>query len=996
MRHPFFVPSNLMPCCRVRRLCVTFGLALVSLLAAPAALFAQLTSVETADLNLLYLDPTQTFIAPHVGRSFENALAFHRKLFDFTPSEKVTVLLTDFADFGNASAETVPRDLVAIKIAPLSFAYETFTASERMSYLLNHELVHVVTSDRAASRDRYFRRLFSGKVGPSPDHPESILYMYLTAPRRASPRWYLEGIAVFLDTWMGGGIGRAQGPYDEMVFRSMVLDDSRFYTPLGLSSELTKTDFRLEANSYLYGARFMDYLAYQYSPESLVRWVSRTDGSRAYYASQFEQVYGIPLERAWNDWIQFERRFQRSNIETIRQHPTTPYKDVSKQAFGSLSRAYLDRKTGRLYAGLNYPGTVGYVGAISLANGSVENLHDIKEPRMYTVTSLAYDAERQTLFYTADNTAYRDLIALDIATRQERMLLKDARIGDLVFSAADEALWGIRTFNGICTLVRVPFPYNEWNSIYSWPYGETVYDLDVSPDGQLASVSVGEINGRQSLRVFTLSSLAAGDATPVAQFDFGTAIPSNFVFSADGRYLFGSSYYTGVSNIFRYELASRSLEALSNSETGFFRPIPYDNDSLLVFRYTGSGFVPSIVPATPLQDVSAITFLGQQVVEKHPVLKTWGAGSPAAVPIESMIVSKGPYAPLKRMRLESAYPVVAGYKDVGAVGVHVRFSDPVQLNSASVTASYSPTGDLENSERIHLAAEYRRYDWRGYAALNNADFYDLFGPTKVSRRGYTIGGGHTSTLIFDEPRRMELSIDGRFSGHLDQLPEYQNVPINVDRLFTATADLSYTDVRSSLGSVDDEKGDHWSVALSENAANGSAFTRIHGTYDYGIAVPPGHSSVWMRTAAGFSPQNRDEPFANFYFGAFGNNYVDVRSEKRYREYYAFPGASLNGIGGRNFAKAMVEWNAPPVRFRRAGTPGFYLAWMRPAVFAGALATNIDAAARRRTAADAGAQLDFRFTVLSTMDMTFSVGGAVAQENGGQTRRELMVSLRVLH
>ena len=723
--------------------------------------------------------------------------------------------------------------------------------------------------------------------------------------------------------------------------------------------------------------------------------MSRTNGSKAYYASQFREVYGIPLDRAWNDWIAFERGFQRRNIETIRQHPTTPFRDVSKQALGSLSRAYFDRKTNRLYAGLNYPGTVGYVGAISLSDGSVSNLHDIKEPRLYTVTSLAYDFERETLFYTADNTAYRDLMALDVRSRHARMLLKDARVGDIVYSAVDRALWGIRTFNGICTLVRIPYPYSGWKTIYSWPYGETAYDLDVSPDGQLASVSVGEINGHQSLRVLSLAALADGDATPVAEFDFGTAIPSNFVFSSDGRYLFGSSYYTGVSNIFRYELATKSLEALTNSETGFFRPIPYDGESLLVFRYTGAGFVPSIVPAQPLEDVSAITFLGQTVVEKHPVLKTWGAGSPGAVPIEQMIVSRKPYSPLARLRLESAYPIVAGYKNTAAVGVHVGFSDPVQLNSASLTASYSPAGAIASSERIHLAADYRRYDWRGYAWLNNADFYDLFGPTKVSRRGYSFGVGHTSTLIFDEPRRMELAVDGRLSGNLDQLPEYQNVAIKIDRLVTATASLSYTNVRSSLGSVDDEKGQRWSLTITGDGANSSAYTRVHGTYDVGVAIPPGHSSVWLRGAAGVSPQDRSEPLSNFYFGGFGNNYVDVRTEKRYREYYAFPGVSLNEIGGRNFVRGFVEWNAPPIRFKAAGTDVFYLSWIRPAVFVGGLATNLDFDAVRHSAEDIGGQLDFRFTVLSTLDMTFSVGAAAARRNGGATGGEFMASLRVL-
>src|SRR4029453_16814676 len=189
----------------------------------------------------------------------------------------------------------------------------------------------------------------------------------------------------------------------------------------------------------------------------------------------------------------------------------------------------------------------------------------------------------------------------------------------------------IRTFNGICTLVRIPEPYTSWNAIYSWPYGETVYDLDVAPGGDLGSGSVGEIKAPQSVRVMKTASLLSGDATPDKQFDFGTAIPSNFVFSLDGKYLFGSSYYTGVSNIFRYELATGEVGALTNAETGFFRPVPMDNGSLLVFRYTGDGFVPSIIDAKPVKDISPITFFGQQVVEKHPVLKQWAAGSPGNI-----------------------------------------------------------------------------------------------------------------------------------------------------------------------------------------------------------------------------------------------------------------------------------------------------------------------------------------------------------------------------
>ena len=73
------------------------------------------------------------------------------------------MLLTDFADSGNAGAGAVPRNFLGVQIAPLSFAFETMPANERMNTIMNHELVHVVTMDQAAGTDRFFRTAFSGQ-----------------------------------------------------------------------------------------------------------------------------------------------------------------------------------------------------------------------------------------------------------------------------------------------------------------------------------------------------------------------------------------------------------------------------------------------------------------------------------------------------------------------------------------------------------------------------------------------------------------------------------------------------------------------------------------------------------------------------------------------------------------------------------------------------------------------------------------------------------------
>ena len=75
---------------------------------------------------------------------------------------------------------------------------------------------------------------------------------------------------------------------------------------------------------------------------------------------------------------------------------------------------------------------------------------------LYCVTNLAFDPDARKIYYINDNRAYRDLLEVDIDTGKKRMLLKDARIGDIVFNHRDKSIWGIRHQNGYATIVRIP------------------------------------------------------------------------------------------------------------------------------------------------------------------------------------------------------------------------------------------------------------------------------------------------------------------------------------------------------------------------------------------------------------------------------------------------------------------------------------------------------------------------------------------------------------
>jgi hypothetical protein len=956
---------------------------------------AQFKVIETPMQRLVSYGDASSYIVKYVGSCVENALGFQMKLYNYTPSEKITVIMHDLSDYGNAGASTIPRNFVMIAIAPSNFVYETAPANERINTTMNHEFVHIATLDQGAGMDKFYRSVFLGKIAEESANPLTMIYSYLTTPRRATPRWYREGIAVFLETWMAGGIGRALGGYDEMVFRTFVNEDAVIHDLLGLESEGMQTDFQVEVNAYLYGTRFMSYLALLYGPETLIRWTSRPEGSYAYFASQFSDVYGISLTEAWLQWIEWERNFQKDNLDRINKYPVTELRKVSDGMLGSLSRPYYDIGNNTVYAAINYPGQIAHIASFDLSTGRIRRISDIKGPALYFVSSLAFDPVNKKIFYTSDNNDWRDLLEYDLTTGKTRKLIDEARTGDLSFNRADNSLWGVRNYNGISTIVRIPYPYNEWNQVYSLPYGKIIYDIDVSNDGKTIVASQAEINGTQLLITASVDSLMAGNFEFKTLFNFENSLPANFVFSDDDNYLYGSSYYSGVSNVFRYNFEDDDMEILSNVETGLFRPIPVGRDSLLAFKYTAKGLVPVMMGNQPLQNVAAISFLGQEIVDAHPIVTEWSAPPPSSINFDSLTYYTGEYNSIANIGFASMYPVVQGYKEFVSYGLKLNLSDPVGFQNIGITASYSPNNLLPKDERYHFGLEYSYFNWEAQATLNNADFYDLFGPTKSSRKGYSIGLKYKQNLIYDNPEVMDYLLYTNYYGDLERLPDYQNVAASYDRFLNLGSTFNYRDMRASLGAVDNEKGFKLQVNSNNNYVRNTLYPQLRSSFDYGFALPINHSSVWLRSSAGYSYGKRSEPFANFFFGGFGNNYVDNLNEKRYREFHSFPGVELNSIGGTNYGKLILDWNLPPIRFGNLGISSFYLNYARLSLFSSAIATDIDARDSRRSLYNAGAQIDLKFMMFYHLKMTFSAGYAAAFEKNQKYSDELMFSLKVL-
>ena len=83
---------------------------------------------------------------------------------------------------------------------------------------------------------------------------------------RPGERFIYSDINYFL---LGDIVRRVSGEPLDRYAKAHIFD------PLGLESEGTRVDFQVGSNSYLYGTRFITWLAYRYSPEQVVAWVAR-------------------------------------------------------------------------------------------------------------------------------------------------------------------------------------------------------------------------------------------------------------------------------------------------------------------------------------------------------------------------------------------------------------------------------------------------------------------------------------------------------------------------------------------------------------------------------------------------------------------------------------------------------------------------------------------------------------------------------------------------
>lgn len=948
---------------------------------------------ESEHFKIIYRQ-SHAHLVPQLFYYAENSLKTLSELFNYSPTEKIIINTYDAYDYGYGAATSVPQNYIRLEIEPMEPGYESIPYSDRFQWIISHELVHIVINDNSSDVESFTRSIFS-KVAPEQIQPLTIIYSLLTNFNRYTPRWHQESMAVFLETWMNGGYGRTLGSFDEMYFRSLVLDSLDFPTEIELDTKIARNSFLLETIFYIYGSRFASYLTLKYGPEKLIEWF-RTESDECYqnFESKFFDIYDLKMVSAWNEFVIFEKNFQKTNIQKLNAYPLTEIRRLGAENFGWITQPYLDQSGQNILFGFHRPHQLAEIQKFYIASRISQKITTLPTPSLLQVSSTAYDKNLGLFFFTTNNNQlFRDLWVLDIDKDEKKLLFEDCRVGSITIAPTTHELWGIEHSASAASLVYSAYPFDMLKIILQLEIGDEIQQLSVSPSGKYLSAVLHQNSGEQKIVLMYTDSIKSSVKIKYETL-YISGSPENISWSPDEQYILWNAYTNGVSNIYRLNLSTRQVDVLSNTLRGLFRPLYISQDSLFAFEFTTEGFIPVMIANKPAEYVPAISYLGQLILDKNPNLMDLNLPSSDESKQQLTTSPEAKYNGLTNLAVQTFVPVITGFQSQKVLGFFGHIADPVLNHDLSFEVGYSPFKENSLNPKFHAKL---KYDYKKQIEFgidhNAADFYDLFNSRKRGMMGTKITLGHTYYWVYDNPLKVKQQT---------QLTIYKDVKFINDNLVQVSepdflvmqSTFDSKNQRKSIGSVDFEYGNDFSASLlvyGENMKNPRIAYQIWTEFgDLSTWLFP-HNILYFRIAGGYHQPNDVLRHARFYFGGFGNREVENVDAKQYRKVFRFPGIPIYSLSAERFVKLMIENNFPPIRFSNISIRRHYLSYIDFSIYLQGLIAKSE---QGKYWGDIGGQINFVFKHWDNLESTISSGIAKAWFQNGSDW-EWFLSLKLL-
>ncbi|HET6147693.1 MAG TPA: hypothetical protein VFH68_09180 [Polyangia bacterium] len=578
------------------------GLALLPRSAAPAAGDASEGEVWLTETNAgaspaeespgkLPLVHWRTMFTPHFRIHFydeERALAdraawiaehAHLRLtqyLNWLPSGRVDITLNDHTDSANGFASSVPQNYLFGYGAPPGSLDELNDFDDFLNLLITHELTHVVHLDTILGPARVIN-LLRGK---------------LYAPNLSQPTWFVEGLAVLMESRLTSA-GRLRSAFFDMQLRVPMLEGRL----LGLDAVSNGPLAYPQGTAvYLYGSSLLKYVEDRFGPDK-IREISHRYASRLVPGGLnrvSREATGHGYDQLWQDWKEAMGRRFALEVEEAERRGLTPVTRLTFDAQGpreGLNPRYFEDGRGVVYQRATTTDHPAYV-LLDPVSGRSRELMEVYAAGAATPTpdgqALIFERTNfQPLRHRvsgASHVSWDDLFRLDLRTGEVTELTRAHRVHEPHVSPDGTRIACTVGAMGGRELAIVPITGGAPRVLAAGQPG-VAYGPSWSPDGQTIAYSRWKPGGYRDIHLYDL----AADRDRALWVD--RALDMDPVYTHDGRFLVFSSDRTGIYNLFAYELSTARLYQVTNVVSGAFQPTVSPDGTRVVFTgFTPDGF----------------------------------------------------------------------------------------------------------------------------------------------------------------------------------------------------------------------------------------------------------------------------------------------------------------------------------------------------------------------------------------------------------------------
>ncbi len=516
------------------------------------------------------------------------------KIVGARPIQSTEILLADSADSANGFSSVLPYSAVVLFVTSPDDMSGLGEYDDWLSTLISHEDTHIV---------------HMGSISGLPALVNAIVGKQ-AVPNQLQPRWLIEGLAVYAETKLSGG-GRLRSPAFDMMFRADVLDDN-----FATLDQISASPFRWPIGIYyLYGAKFVEFLANLYGPSVFAAAVQDTaDDVMPFAVSRpFYRATGRTIEELYSAFRDSAQRRVSEQMEVVLARGLREGRPLTAHGRSVSSPRLIPARCRR--AGAKGGGTANEDALVYFRDdgherpGYYELLPDAGGTAALGVETLITRAAGENAAIGPDCSLWFESVApsqrryyfYDLFRQQPGTVspsgVEDSRERVTVGRRAtdpDVAKDGTHivyvTNRGGTTTLRIASldangKLSCERALVPSATHEQVYTPRFSPDGTQVVYGVWTRGGYRDLRIVSLTT------GQVYQPWKDRAIDQQPQFSPDGKWLYFSSDRSGISNVYVYDLERAKMWQVTNVRTGAFMPeLSADGQTLYYVGYSSRGY----------------------------------------------------------------------------------------------------------------------------------------------------------------------------------------------------------------------------------------------------------------------------------------------------------------------------------------------------------------------------------------------------------------------